>query len=112
MQEVTRRLQENLRPTDLFGRYGGEEFVALIARTPYPEVSRIADRLVSAVNESLVMVKGLSISVTISMGVAESTENITDLNELLAHADHAMYTAKQAGRNRWAAWPESVPQAE
>jgi len=112
LQEVTRRLQENLRPTDLFGRYGGEEFVALIARTPYPEVSRIADRLVDAVNESRVEVKGLSISVTISMGVAESTENITDLNELLAHADHAMYTAKQAGRNRWAAWPESIPQAE
>ncbi len=104
LQEVIRRLQENLRPTDLFARYGGEEFVLMLPRTPWSEIPSIATRLVESVSEQPVSVSGVGISVTISVGTAHFTESVATLYELVSHADQAMYLAKEAGRNRWVSW--------
>jgi diguanylate cyclase (GGDEF)-like protein/PAS domain S-box-containing protein len=104
LREIARRLQENLRPTDLLGRYGGEEFVALLIRTPCTAVGPIAERLVESIREHPVEHNGISISVTISLGSAALDSKVSSLDELLFHADQALYTAKQMGRNRWAAW--------
>jgi len=104
LQEVIRRLQENLPPTDLFARYGGEEFVLMLPRTPCSEIPSIATRLVESVTEQPVSVTGVGISVTISVGTAHFTEKVATLYELVSHADQAMYLAKEAGRNRWVSW--------
>jgi diguanylate cyclase (GGDEF)-like protein len=105
--EIAQRLRDNLRPTDLLGRYGGEEFVALLIRTPSSGVGPVAERLVTSIREYPIKSNGVTISVTISLGAASLTEKIANLDELLSHADQALYTAKQLGRNRWAAWDEN-----
>jgi diguanylate cyclase (GGDEF)-like protein/PAS domain S-box-containing protein len=107
LREIARCIQENLRPTDLLGRYGGEEFVALLPRTPGSDIGPVADRLLKSIRDISIDNNGVSISVTISLGVALLTNEIASLDELLSHADKALYAAKQLGRNRWAVWEEN-----
>ncbi len=104
LRQLAERLNQNLRPTDILARYGGEEFVILLPRTPSYEAELIAKRLSQAMNEMPFHVGRDSVSVTISIGVAELTDDIENLDTLMHHADEAMYQAKQAGRNRWVVW--------
>lgn len=112
LREIARRLRENLRPTDLLGRYGGEEFVALLIRTPGKEVGQIAERLVESIRELPVEDNGVCVSVTISLGAAALDGKVSSLDELISHADQALYTAKQMGRNRWATWERNLQPAK
>lgn len=98
---VATTLASNLRPTDLVARFGGEEFVIIFPTTALDDAVIAAERVREAVaNEALVTPDGTELpSVTISMGVAELHDGMT-VPELLKLADHAMYRAKQAGRNR------------
>jgi len=104
LREVARRLNENVRPTDVVGRYGGEEFTIILPRATMEETHQIASRLCAAINDKPVMVKDTGVSVTISMGVAGLDKNVSSLDELLQRADQALYKAKEEGRNRWAEW--------
>jgi diguanylate cyclase (GGDEF)-like protein/PAS domain S-box-containing protein len=93
-------ISQNIREVDLFGRYGGEEFVILFPETDRQAGLEVAERLRSLVaNQNFKTDRG-SISVTISLGVALLTEIIPSLATLIDRADQAMYSAKQAGRNR------------
>lgn len=104
LREVARRLNENVRPTDVVGRYGGEEFAIVLPRTDKNETRQIASRLCAAVSDTPVTIEDINITITISMGVAMLEETIPSLDELLQRADQALYNAKEAGRNRWAEW--------
>jgi len=104
LQEVARRLKVSVRPTDVVGRYGGEEFAIILPRTDMDETRQIANRLISIIANQPVRVENVMVSVTISMGIAGLEENVTSLDELLQRADQALYTAKEEGRNRWAEW--------
>jgi diguanylate cyclase (GGDEF)-like protein len=90
-----------LRVTDLHARYGGEEFVALLPDTPLPGALVAADRLRIAVSkENIKTIEGVDLPpITISIGVAAAIENETAV-QLLERADHALYRAKENGRNR------------
>jgi diguanylate cyclase (GGDEF)-like protein/PAS domain S-box-containing protein len=112
LREIAQRIQESLRPTDILGRYGGEEFVALLPRTSSRELGPIADRILKSIQETSFDGNGTRISVTISLGLARLTEKVATLDELLSRADQALYTAKQLGRNRWAAWEASQDKPE
>lgn len=101
---VAGTLNANLRAYDLCGRYGGEEFAILLPDTPVAEATRIAQRLCDAVAELRVPGLGArygddTAGVTISVGVAALGGTQRDLDELVAAADHALYQAKDAGRN-------------
>lgn len=98
---VATTLSSNLRPTDLVARFGGEEFVIIFPTTGLDDAVIAAERVREAVSkEQLTMPDGTELpSVTISMGVAELHDGMS-VPELLKIADHAMYRAKQAGRNR------------
>jgi diguanylate cyclase (GGDEF)-like protein/PAS domain S-box-containing protein len=104
LREVARRLRENIRPTDILGRYGGEEFTVVLPRTDLAEARQIASRLCEAIADKPIMVDAVNVRVTVSMGVAGLDENVTSLDELLTRADQSLYAAKEAGRNRWAEW--------
>ena len=93
-----------MRPTDILARYGGEEFVLLLPRTRQPEAEQIAKRLWQAMNELPFSFGDNSVTVTISIGVAELSEEMENLDTLMRYADKALYLAKQAGRNQWAVW--------
>ena len=100
LREVSRRLQNSVRSYDLVGRYGGEEFLVALNRCdPGSAVSR-AENLRGMIGNRPFVVAGKSVTVTISMGLALSNEfGNCSVDEILNHADMALYAAKAAGRN-------------
>jgi diguanylate cyclase (GGDEF)-like protein len=105
LKAVAEALSGDLRGYDRAGRFGGEEFVILLAQTGEDDAIRIADRLRAKVADLAVPVNdhpGASVvRVTISIGVtALERDQTRELNDLLAAADSALYHAKQNGRNR------------
>ena len=104
LRQLANRLNQNLRPTDILSRFGGDEFVILLPRTPSNEAEQIAKRLWESVRSNPFKVEKESIQVTISIGVAGLDKNTQDLDTLMRHADQALYQAKQAGRNQSLFW--------
>ncbi|MGC9665842.1 diguanylate cyclase [Planosporangium sp. 12N6] len=99
IREVAARLRASTRDGDVVGRYGGEEFVLVTPETGAGSI-RLAERLRTAICAEPVPTEAGPLSVTISVGVAHAGSGEEDLSDLLAHADGALYAAKQNGRNR------------
>jgi two-component system, cell cycle response regulator len=89
-----------LRAEDLFARYGGEEFAVLCRATSADRALILAERLRERVQATSFDYQGEPIRVTISVGVAAWFEQPDSVMRLVADADHALYKAKAAGRNR------------
>lgn len=100
LKAVAERCYQHIRLVDILARYGGEEFVVLLPDTDLAAARRIAERLREATEQMVTTVDGITITVTLSLGVAELTPDIIDLAALIERADQAQYRAKQAGRNR------------
>ena len=94
------RISMALRSYDIVGRYGGEEFVAVLSQCSREELGDLAERIRQVVAEDPVTAEGFSIPITVSIGGAVS-ENHSDEYDLLAISDAALYTAKRNGRNRF-----------
>jgi len=102
LRHVSQHGQAVLRCTDLFGRYGGDEFVAILPETDLQTAAAIAERLRQAVGEPLPGAPALSCGphgVTVSIGVAAIAPGGDCVDDLIAQADQALYIAKHAGRN-------------
>jgi len=99
--EVARRLQHSVRSYDMVGRYGGEEFLVVLNRCePESAVTR-AEHLREAIGMKPIAARGKPVPVTISIGLALSTDFASgDVDEIIQEADAALYAAKRAGRNR------------
>ncbi|MFB6285187.1 MAG: diguanylate cyclase [Candidatus Bipolaricaulia bacterium] len=108
---IADRCRGKLRDVDILGRYGGEEFVALLPETDLGQASEVAERLRQEVGRQPFETEAGTLSVTISVGVAAWSSDIDDLDELLAHADGALYEAKASGRNRVRGAPEASPRS-
>jgi diguanylate cyclase (GGDEF)-like protein/PAS domain S-box-containing protein len=98
----------SLRASDLLGRYGGEEFLAILPGVGPVEAGAAAERLRAAVAGAKVEFRGESIGVTTSIGCAgrDSARGET-VDELVREADTALYRAKTLGRNRAETYPPS-----
>ena len=96
---VAGALRHELRPQDLLGRYGGEEFVAMLHGVPQAQAVQVAIRLCRRVHRLEIPVDGARRVLTISVGVAMRRADDTP-ESLVERADHAMYRAKLEGRNR------------
>jgi two-component system, cell cycle response regulator len=91
----------NLRNVDMVARIGGEEFVVVMPDTSIAVAGRVASRLLSKVAaEPVAISDGLSIPVTISIGIAMRVEDVDTIETFLARADGALYKAKHQGRNQ------------
>jgi diguanylate cyclase (GGDEF)-like protein/PAS domain S-box-containing protein len=101
---VATRLRGSLRTSDIFGRVGGEEFVAVLPETEAEQARIVAERVRCAVGNEPVHTKAGEIGVTASVGLATLTDRNGDapsiLDSLLKSADEALLEAKRAGRNR------------
>ncbi|AHV99503.1 histidine kinase N-terminal 7TM domain-containing diguanylate cyclase [Paenibacillus sabinae] len=88
----------HLREGDVFGRYGGEEFVLCLPNTSLDEAARLADCIRRAIEAASLESPNGRINVTVSFGVTEAVPGST-LEALLTEADHALYASKRGGRN-------------
>jgi diguanylate cyclase (GGDEF)-like protein/PAS domain S-box-containing protein len=100
LRVVAKRVQEGIRTADTLGRYGGEEFAVLLPETDWVGAQTVAERLRQRIAEAKIEGLPIVVNVTISLGVAQLREKISDVDILLDCADQALYVAKQAGRNR------------
>lgn len=94
--------QDNLRHKDIFGRYGGDEFIAVLPYTKEEEALIIAKRIRKTVaSRELVLENDTMLRLTTSIGVAVSKkQEFGELANLIRQADQALYRAKDAGRNQ------------
>jgi len=88
-----------LRPSDLLGRYGGEEFVVALPKATLEAAYVIAERIRHAFSEVGLVVREHPLVTTVSGGVASAGEH-TSISTMMRAADQAMYRAKRLGRNR------------
>ncbi len=110
LKAIAEALTGQSRDYDRAGRFGGEEFVLLLAQTSEKDACKIAERLRGYVADLAIPIDDRpdapTLRVTISVGVTAMARGETcELTDLLAAADSAMYAAKQAGRNRVAFAP-------
>ncbi len=98
---VAQRMKDALRDGDTLSRIGGDEFVAVLvnleqAKSYQPAVERLLQAAAAPVS-----VDGLSLQVSVSIGVTLYPNDMSDADLLLRHADQALYVAKQSGKNRY-----------
>ncbi len=105
---TARKIKENLRESDMAFRYGGEEFCLMLIDTHLDMAMVMAERLRVEIEktEYLSVEPRKEIRVTISIGVAEFDDAVKDPMQLIGRADHALYNAKEAGRNQVLAYTE------
>lgn len=106
LQLLCTRLRHNLRSQDIAFRYGGEEFVVLLAHTTDEEALKVAQRLNRIVDEQTFSINSkLTIDATISLGVACLQKDDDEQGMSLLHrADKCLLAAKTSGRNRVISW--------
>lgn len=94
--------RKSLRHQDLLGRYGGEEFVALLPDTEPWQAFHVAERMRSAIASEHAKNNQWANNqpTTVSIGIATLSKDVNSLDRLLEEADTAMYQAKQTGKNR------------
>jgi two-component system cell cycle response regulator len=113
LREITARLLVSLRPYDVLGRYGGEEFLVVLGGCSPRNAQTLAERLREQVAAQPVAVADEEVTVTISAGVAAWNPNeCGDIQALLRAADVALYEAKRNGRNRVRTAWETRPAAD
>lgn len=100
LQEVGKISAQTLRTVDLVTRFGGEEFVTLLPETQVDAAVQAAERLRQAIQNMRISSSWGELSITISVGVAELTSDMTDLNDLIERANRAEHLAKEKGKNR------------
>ena len=103
LRGVAQTIHNNLRGTDLIGRYGGEEFL-LTVTADRDTAEAIAERLRTAVGETPVASRSGPIAVSVSVGVGHVRAG-DDLGTVIGRADQALYCAKQRGRDNVVAIP-------
>ncbi|MBZ5701615.1 MAG: diguanylate cyclase [Acidobacteriia bacterium] len=100
LRETARRLATVVRPYDAVGRYGGEEFLVVLAGCDAEQGQKRAEQIRAAIAGQPVATEGGPVPVTMSIGVVASSDwESADVERLLQEVDKALYQAKAAGRN-------------
>jgi diguanylate cyclase (GGDEF)-like protein len=100
LEIFTEAARKSMRGSDLVGRLGGEEFAAVLADTSREKAVAVAERIRETFAQMAQEVDGHPVCGTVSIGLVHCLGRTLDVTELLAQADHALYYAKERGRNR------------
>ncbi len=100
LETTAKTLVSAVRPFDVIGRWGGEEFIGLFPNVEKETLAPIGERLRSAVEATWIEADGQRLSVTVSIGGTSSEEGDSSPSALVKRADTMMYRSKQEGRNR------------
>ncbi|MDS3861511.1 PAS domain S-box protein [Thermosynechococcaceae cyanobacterium BACA0444] len=115
LQKVALALQKTVnRAGDLVARYGGEEFALILPNTNLAGALAVADRIQLGIRQLNLPHHHSAIAqtVTLSLGItAHIPDPDSSLQALVAQADHALYAAKQTGRNRYCYWDRTLPRS-
>jgi diguanylate cyclase (GGDEF)-like protein len=99
--KVSELLNKQFRSNDIFSRYGGEEFMAVLPGATGAAAERIAERARKAVEEAAITFAGIQdITVTVSAGISERIDSDTTYEDIIKRSDQALYEAKNTGRNK------------
>jgi diguanylate cyclase (GGDEF)-like protein/PAS domain S-box-containing protein len=100
LKAVSQLLTEAVRSADLVGRMGGEEFLVMLRGTGLTGALGLAKRMCERIAARATDFEGSAVATTISIGVSVIRAEDASIDAVLARADHALYAAKDAGRNR------------
>ncbi|TVR93932.1 MAG: sensor domain-containing diguanylate cyclase [Spirochaetaceae bacterium] len=100
LQELSSLMRGVLRSPDSLGRYGGEEFIAILAESSDSQTIDAASRLIQQVSNVSIAVAQTTIQVTVSVGASVRHASDTSVDAVIRRADAALYRAKRAGRNQ------------
>jgi diguanylate cyclase (GGDEF)-like protein len=100
LRVLTERCRSKIRDTDIFGRYGGDEFALLLPDTDLTTAEHIAVRIRDSLIGTPCMTEQGPVPISASLGVTRASKRHRVLEDLLADADKALYDAKEKGRNR------------
>lgn len=100
IRQTSRTLRRTIRKTDFAGRYGGEEFGVILVDTDSENALILAERLRQRIEALIVSHDKVKIQFTISIGVAQLDETVTEYKQWLERADQSLYYSKQNGRNQ------------
>lgn len=100
LREIGRLITGHTREIDITGRYGGEEFCAVLPDTDKQGAMLVAERIRAAVHDEKIKAYDAALHVSLSIGVATFPEDAQQLDEILDKADWALYRAKKQGRDR------------
>ena len=100
LKEISTRIRESIRPYDLIGRYGGEEFLLILPGCDMSAATRQTERLRLRIAEAPISYESHSIHVTVSIGVTVYCGGEMRLEDIIGVADRALYQAKSNGRNQ------------
>ncbi|HFG1561866.1 MULTISPECIES: GGDEF domain-containing protein [Alteromonadales] len=106
LEELADCFEDNIRPLDSVFRYGGEEFLVLLPSTNLEQAEHVMNRLREAVAKMSISNDGVSITQTVSIGVA-SLGCSEEPDEAIERVDQALYKAKETGRNKVVLWDKS-----
>lgn len=107
--QVAKICQGLIRASDYIGRLGGEEFGIVLAHTNAIQAYDIAERIRQSIETTPCQVDDHIILPTVSIGIAELSEQVSSVRELLVQADKAMYYSKQTGRNQVTLYHHNLP---
>jgi diguanylate cyclase (GGDEF)-like protein len=102
LKRVCEVVIDNLRESDIVGRYGGEEFIIILPDTDIEGAQLVAEKLRNKIESEKILDDRRE--VTVSLGVISCPLNGEWQGELVERVDQALYVAKQRGRNRYVAW--------
>ncbi|MFB2705010.1 GGDEF domain-containing protein [Marinobacter shengliensis] len=100
IRHTAQTTRNNIRQSDSAGRYGGEEFGIILPETDAENARLICERIRESIEKSAVETSAGNITYTISMGIAQLTEEPENYMQWMQKADEALYAAKESGRNR------------
>jgi diguanylate cyclase (GGDEF)-like protein len=101
LMSIARALKDNVRESDMPCRYGGDEFLVLLAGMDGRAAAVMAERMRTSISATPVSHGDTQIAVTVSIGVTSAIpDESANLEALIERADRALYAAKQAGRDR------------
>lgn len=97
-------VQALVRQTETLCRLGGDEFAVLMPHASVEDAQRLAERIVRAISQGPFCIEGQSLRLTTSLGIALAPQHAGNAEDLVAHADAAMYQAKHLGKNCWSVY--------
>ncbi len=99
LKHLVKNIKEVLRDSDIFARFGGEEFIILLPQTDIDGALEVAEKIRSSIETNIYTDEEVTVPITISIGINESN-NERELSQLIKGADEALYVAKDTGRNK------------